>query len=200
MRTRLTLETPGLGDAVKPPEDPGKFDVRDPANVSPFVAYLASEQCAITGETFIVQGGRVQRVQSWTGVEQIDKDDRWTVAELAARAGDPTPGPARRNRSPVTRPSSPSGVSRCTRHLWAADESSDLLPLSVAVCIIDSMRRPRHGGTSHPPLAHPGNGFGRPLRPGPLVEVPVLSDEQWRRALECWAVDVDLVTGERGEA
>jgi NAD(P)-dependent dehydrogenase (short-subunit alcohol dehydrogenase family) len=87
-RTRLTLETPGLGDAVKAPDDPGKFDVWDPANVSPFVAYLASESCTITGETFIVQGGRVQRVQSWTGVEQIDKDDRWTVAELAARAGD----------------------------------------------------------------------------------------------------------------
>src|SRR5207344_1182009 len=42
-RTRLTLETPGLGDAVKPPEDASKFDVWDPANVSPFVAYLASE-------------------------------------------------------------------------------------------------------------------------------------------------------------
>ena len=87
-RTRLTLETPGLGDAVKPPEDAAAFDVWDPANVSPFVAYLASAQCAITGETFIVQGGRVERVQSWTRVEKIDKDDRWTVAELAERAGE----------------------------------------------------------------------------------------------------------------
>jgi NAD(P)-dependent dehydrogenase (short-subunit alcohol dehydrogenase family) len=88
-RTRLTEATPGLGDAVKPPEE--GFDVWDPANVSPFVAYLASPQCTFTGETFIVQGGRVQRVQSWTGAERIDKDDRWTIAELAAAAAQLAP-------------------------------------------------------------------------------------------------------------
>jgi NAD(P)-dependent dehydrogenase (short-subunit alcohol dehydrogenase family) len=85
-RTRLTLETPGLGDAVKPPEDPGAFDIWDPANVSPFVAYLATADCPLSGETFIVQGGVVQRVKSWSTVEKIDKGDRWTVAELAIRA------------------------------------------------------------------------------------------------------------------
>ena len=85
-RTRLTLETPGLGDAVKPPEDPGAFDLWDPANVSPFVAYLATTDCPLSGETFIVQGGVVQRVKSWSTVEKIDKGDRWTVAELATRA------------------------------------------------------------------------------------------------------------------
>ncbi|MDQ1535247.1 MAG: hypothetical protein QOF28_3008 [Actinomycetota bacterium] len=82
-RTRLTLETPGLGDMVKPPDDPGAFDIWDPANVSPFVAYLATADCPISGETFIVQGGLVQRVKSWTPAEKIDKGDRWTVAELA---------------------------------------------------------------------------------------------------------------------
>jgi NAD(P)-dependent dehydrogenase (short-subunit alcohol dehydrogenase family) len=85
-RTRLTLETPGLGDAVKPPADPGAFDLWDPANVSPFVAYLATADCPISGETFIVQGGLVQRVKSWTPAEKIDKGDRWTVAELAGHA------------------------------------------------------------------------------------------------------------------
>jgi NAD(P)-dependent dehydrogenase (short-subunit alcohol dehydrogenase family) len=82
-RTRLTLETPGLGDAVKPPDDPGTFDIWDPANVSPFVAYLATVDCPISGETFIVQGGVVQRVKSWSGAEKIDKGDRWTVTEFA---------------------------------------------------------------------------------------------------------------------
>ncbi|HEX4493986.1 MAG TPA: SDR family oxidoreductase [Acidimicrobiia bacterium] len=90
-RTRLTLETPGLGDMVKAPDDPGKFDVWDPANVSPFVAYLATQDCPLTGETFMVQGGTVQRVKSWSTVEKIEKDDRWTVDELAARAGDLVP-------------------------------------------------------------------------------------------------------------
>jgi NAD(P)-dependent dehydrogenase (short-subunit alcohol dehydrogenase family) len=90
-RTRLTLETPGLGDMVKAPDDPGAFDVWDPANVSPFVAYLATQDCPITGETFLVQGGVVQRVKSWSTAEKIDKGDRWTVDELAARAGELTP-------------------------------------------------------------------------------------------------------------
>ena len=80
-RTRLTEATPGLGDAVKAPEE--GFDVWDPANVAPFVAYLATADCAITGETFMVQGGKVQRVQSWKPAESLDKDDRWTVEELA---------------------------------------------------------------------------------------------------------------------
>jgi NAD(P)-dependent dehydrogenase (short-subunit alcohol dehydrogenase family) len=87
-RTRLTLETPGLGDMVKPPDDPGAFDVWDPANVSPFVAYLATVDCAFTGETFLVQGGVVQRVKSWSTAEKIDKGDRWTVAELAEHAAE----------------------------------------------------------------------------------------------------------------
>jgi NAD(P)-dependent dehydrogenase (short-subunit alcohol dehydrogenase family) len=81
-RTRLTEATPGLSEVVKAPEE--GFDVWDPANVSPFVAYLSTADCPFTGETFIVQGGKVQRVQSWSGAETIDKGDRWTIAELAA--------------------------------------------------------------------------------------------------------------------
>ena len=83
-RTRLTLATPGLGDAVKAPEE--GFDVWDPANVSPFVAYLATADCPITGECFMVQGGKVQRAQSWRPAEEIDKADRWTVKELEVEA------------------------------------------------------------------------------------------------------------------
>jgi hypothetical protein len=29
------------------------------------------------------------------------------------------------------------------------------------------MRRPAHGATRRPPVTRPGNGFGRPVRPGP---------------------------------
>ena len=83
-RTRLTEATPGLSEVVKAPE--AGFDVWDPANVSPFVAYLATAECPFTGETFLVQGGKVQRVQSWSAAEVIEKDDRWTVEELAAAA------------------------------------------------------------------------------------------------------------------
>ena len=83
-RTRLTEATPGLSEVVKAPE--AGFDVWDPANVSPFVAYLATADCPFTGETFLVQGGKVQRVQSWSAAEVIEKDDRWSVEELAAAA------------------------------------------------------------------------------------------------------------------
>ena len=83
-RTRLTEATPGLGDIVKAPDDAGKFDVWDPANISPLVAYLATEGAPETGKTFFVQGGVVRAFQPWTMTETIDKGDRWTVAELQA--------------------------------------------------------------------------------------------------------------------
>lgn len=82
-RTRMTEQTPGLGDIVKAPSDPGAFDVWDPANVSPLVAYLATEDCPINGQVFFVQGGQVRLFQPWTMTATIQRDDRWTVAELA---------------------------------------------------------------------------------------------------------------------
>jgi NAD(P)-dependent dehydrogenase (short-subunit alcohol dehydrogenase family) len=85
-RTRLTEQTPGLSEAVKEPEDESTFDVWNAANVSPFVAYLATEGCTFNGEAFLVQGGVVQRFQPWTLTEKIDKGDRWTVAELVEQA------------------------------------------------------------------------------------------------------------------
>ena len=87
-RTRLTEQTPGLSDVVKEPTDAAVFDTWDPANVSPFVAYLATEDCPFTGEAFLVQGGVVQRFAPWTLSEKLDKGDRWTVAELIERAGE----------------------------------------------------------------------------------------------------------------
>lgn len=80
-RTRLTMATPGLEDVMAAKD--GKFDEWDPANVSPLVAYLASESCEFSGETFFVQGGQVTRVATWAMAEEIKQDDRWTVSALA---------------------------------------------------------------------------------------------------------------------
>ncbi len=85
-RTRMTETTPGLDELVKAPDDPSEFDPFAPANVSPFVAYLSTEHCPFTGETFYVTGGLVQRVQSWAVMEKIERDERWTVADLQAEA------------------------------------------------------------------------------------------------------------------
>jgi NAD(P)-dependent dehydrogenase (short-subunit alcohol dehydrogenase family) len=90
-RTRLTEATPGLGEAVKAPQDAAEFDVWNAGNVSPFVAFLATADCPFNGEAFLVQGGTVQRFQPWWLAEKIHKSDRWTVAELAARAGELLP-------------------------------------------------------------------------------------------------------------
>jgi hypothetical protein len=31
---------------------------------------------------FFVQGGRVQLYQNWTATEAVERDDRWTIADL----------------------------------------------------------------------------------------------------------------------
>lgn len=81
-RTRLTEATPGLSDVVRAPDEPDRFDVWDPANVAPLVAYLAKEDCPVNGKVFFAQGGKVQLFQPWTLTTAIEQNDRWTVAEL----------------------------------------------------------------------------------------------------------------------
>jgi NAD(P)-dependent dehydrogenase (short-subunit alcohol dehydrogenase family) len=83
-RTRMTLQTPGLDAIIGAPEDPDAFDAWAPGNVSPLVAYLATEDCPFNGSTFFVQGGTVQFFQPWTLTEKLEQDRRWTVAELQA--------------------------------------------------------------------------------------------------------------------
>jgi len=83
-RTRMTEKT--FGD-LRVPE--GAFDSLAPENVAPLVGYLASDRAAhITGQVFYVQGGLVQLYQGWTPVAEIQKDERWSPAELADRIGD----------------------------------------------------------------------------------------------------------------
>ena len=92
-RTRMTLATPGLGAAMNAPEDAGQFDVFDPANISPLVAFLATEDCPFTGQVFEVFGGKVGFYQGWTVTDRAQRDERWTVEELKAATKDWPPGP-----------------------------------------------------------------------------------------------------------
>ncbi|HEX3794183.1 MAG TPA: SDR family oxidoreductase [Acidimicrobiales bacterium] len=75
-RTRLTLQTPGLGEAM------GKH-VFDPENISPLVAVLAAETCPFNGQVFSVYGGSVGIYGGWSIAEEVSSDDRWTVESLA---------------------------------------------------------------------------------------------------------------------
>ncbi len=83
-RTRMTVQTPGLADIVQAPADAATFDSWDPANVSPLVAYLATEGATETGRVYFVQGGQIRLFHPWTMGETLEKEDRWTVAELQA--------------------------------------------------------------------------------------------------------------------
>lgn len=81
-RTRLTEATPGLSEMVAPPDEDGRFDQWDPANVSPVVAWLASEGCAVTGRVFWVFGGTIAPMIGWTREAGITRPDRWSIGEI----------------------------------------------------------------------------------------------------------------------
>jgi NAD(P)-dependent dehydrogenase (short-subunit alcohol dehydrogenase family) len=82
--TRLIQTIPGVEN--RPKAEAGAFDPTDPGNVSPFVAYLATENCPIKGKVFFVSGGDVGLFEPFTIVERIHKDSRWTVEELEQQA------------------------------------------------------------------------------------------------------------------
>jgi NAD(P)-dependent dehydrogenase (short-subunit alcohol dehydrogenase family) len=84
-RTRLTLATPGISDSILHAPAEG-FDAMDPANVAPFVAYLATADCPIHGRVFFVAGGGIHLFQPFAIIDGISKDGRWTVAELQEQA------------------------------------------------------------------------------------------------------------------
>jgi len=81
-RTRLTEQTPGLAEIVRPPGDPEAFDVWDPANVAPLVVALCAPGVPVTGQVFFIQGGTVRLFAPWTMTETRAKEGRWSVAEL----------------------------------------------------------------------------------------------------------------------
>lgn len=83
-RTRLTLATPGMGELMAEPEE-GELDLFAPANISPLVAYLASEKCPITGRVYAVQGGAISLLGGWHDVTTIETDKVWEIDDIAAR-------------------------------------------------------------------------------------------------------------------
>ncbi len=79
-RTRM------LGEAAGPATPADGFDPLDPANVSPLVAWLASEQSReVTGQIFSVAGGFVSVVEGYTLGPAMQRGRRLTFADLDAQ-------------------------------------------------------------------------------------------------------------------
>ena len=56
----------------------------EPEDVAPLVAYLATDAAAdVNGQTFLVNGGMIARLNDPTPVRTIQKRDRWTPQEIA---------------------------------------------------------------------------------------------------------------------
>ena len=83
-RTRLTLATPGMGALMAEPDD-GEVDLFSPANISPLVAYLATEKCPLTGKVFAVQGGAISELSGWHDVTTVETDGLWEIDDIAVK-------------------------------------------------------------------------------------------------------------------
>jgi NAD(P)-dependent dehydrogenase (short-subunit alcohol dehydrogenase family) len=80
-RTRLTEQTFG---AIPVPEH--GFDPMDPANISPVVVALCSDDAqSITGQCFFVYGGVVNVLRAWEPGVFLAKESRWDAAELVSK-------------------------------------------------------------------------------------------------------------------
>tara|TARA_B100001559_G_scaffold321037_1_gene335670 strand:+ start:109 stop:996 length:888 start_codon:yes stop_codon:yes gene_type:complete len=83
----------GLTDYIQSmsaPDDEKAFDVYDPANVSPFVVWLCTEDAQdVNGQAFIVGGSGVWWMRSWSHINHIKLDGkRLTIEEITARKSD----------------------------------------------------------------------------------------------------------------
>jgi NAD(P)-dependent dehydrogenase (short-subunit alcohol dehydrogenase family) len=83
-RTRLTIEaTPSTAAFMGKKIEEGKFDVFDPRNIAPLVAWLSSDDAAgVHGEVFRVGGGTVWLMQGWHSVGKVSQRAVWEPAAL----------------------------------------------------------------------------------------------------------------------
>ena len=77
-RTRMNENLP----RYQKPVEEGAFDALDPANVSPLVVWLASDQCDVTGEVFEMTGGSLAVFEAWRRGPSVKKDRRWAPEEI----------------------------------------------------------------------------------------------------------------------
>jgi len=82
-RTRLTLATPGMGAIFAMQPEDGAPDLLSPAQISPLVAWLATETCPVSGKVFAVSGGSVQELGGWHVEHTAETEVDWTIDGIA---------------------------------------------------------------------------------------------------------------------
>ena len=75
--TRMTEDLPGLAS-----DDESFKALLAPENISPLVVWLGSADCTVTGRVFGVWGNKVSVAEGYVYGPHIDRDQRWTAAEL----------------------------------------------------------------------------------------------------------------------
>jgi NAD(P)-dependent dehydrogenase (short-subunit alcohol dehydrogenase family) len=94
-RSRMTEEA--FADMMAPVES--GFDAMDPANISPIVVWLGSEQSGhVSGRVFECAGGELSVADGWQHGTPVDKGAKWDPAELGPVVDQlisdaPTPAP-----------------------------------------------------------------------------------------------------------
>ena len=87
-RTRLTVDaTPSTAALMGQRPEEGQFDMFDPANIAPLVAWLASDDAAsVNGQVFRVGGSSVWPMKGWHSATRVkNPEGRWDPAKLGAR-------------------------------------------------------------------------------------------------------------------
>ena len=86
-RTRLTVDaTPSTAAIMGREVAPGEFDIFGPQNVSPLVAWLASDDAKdVHGETFRVGAGTVWLMNGWHSAGQVSQKAVWDAAVLGGK-------------------------------------------------------------------------------------------------------------------
>jgi NAD(P)-dependent dehydrogenase (short-subunit alcohol dehydrogenase family) len=88
-RTRLTVDaTPSTAALMGQEPKPGEFDMFNPANIAPLVAWLASDEAAgVNGQVFRVGGRSVWPMKGWHSAARLKNAEpaAWDPAKLGAR-------------------------------------------------------------------------------------------------------------------
>jgi NAD(P)-dependent dehydrogenase (short-subunit alcohol dehydrogenase family) len=79
--TRMTENLPRAGARPAPADN--EWSERSPENIAPLVTWLASaESAGVTGQVFLVSGGRIAIAKPWERGPGVDRGARWDPAEL----------------------------------------------------------------------------------------------------------------------